>query len=215
MLLPELVFRPETFSRDKLFNYSERHSILGLTIDTRSMIVALPTDKLTKIKEVLQQHFTHEHFKPFHAATLLGLIRHASLCLWRLPIFMASLQTAPTEAIRAHSNTFNEYWSNHIKGHKTYRLNYKQPEQEKQELVRLTSGPQLSLKLNSLWIFDQIFCLSTNFSTVLPTKSKLVSPTSSNAQHICTAMMTLAKKVLVPYAITPKLSFTSNVNQLS
>lgn len=95
------------------------------------MIVDLSQEKLIKIQEVLQQHFTHEYFKPFHAATLLGLIRHASLCLWWLPIYTVSLQTALTEATRAHSTTFNEYWSNHIKGHNTYRLNYKQPEREK------------------------------------------------------------------------------------
>ena len=99
MLLPESVYRPETLSRDKLLNCSKCHTILGLTIDTRFMMVELPTDKLTTIKEVLQQHFTHKHFKPFHAATSLGLIRRASLCLWWLPIYMASLQTALTEAI--------------------------------------------------------------------------------------------------------------------
>ena len=131
MLLPESVYRPETLSRDKLLNYSESHTILGLTINTRAMRVELPADKLKKIKDILDRRFKHEHFQPFHAAELLGLIRHASSCLWWLPIYTASLQTALTEAIRAHSSTFNEYWNKHIRGHNTYRLNYKHPEHEK------------------------------------------------------------------------------------
>ena len=58
MLLPESVYRPETLSRDKLLNCSKCHTILGLTIDTRFMMVELPPDKPTTKKGVLQQHFT-------------------------------------------------------------------------------------------------------------------------------------------------------------
>ena len=53
---------------------------LGLLINTRTMMVSLPQDKLDKIKALLNQrwHAKRRSFKLLEGAQLLGLLEHAA-----------------------------------------------------------------------------------------------------------------------------------------
>ena len=193
MLLPETIQRPEVLSREKLGNYSECMVILGLTIDTRRMIVAIPETKLERIRSIIQDHWTpmHSKFSPIQAAELLGLIRHISLAISWLPFFTASLQSSLTEAIIAHRKDAGlaaRIWSRYVKAHDAHRIRFKreQVEREKSKVQHFWRGRkkpwidfsrELRCDIHTLHSF--LTCKRFHAETPIPALIPRASPTKS------------------------------------
>lgn len=189
MLLPETVQRPEVLSREKLVNYSECMVILGLTIDTRRMMVAIPEAKLERIRSSIRDHWTptHSKFSPIQAAELLGLTRHVSLAISWLPFFTASLQSSLTEAIIAHRKDAGlaaRIWSKYVKAHDAHRIRFKQEQLEKekskvqhfwrgrkQPWIDFTRELRCDLYTLTSFLTSKSFCTETPIPALIPRAS--------------------------------------------